>query len=190
MASRNKSAKAEASSEGKSKADNKPESTALPTYLVERVVTQSDIDRNPHVNLEVGEVIAYKEITRNEAEEAGVDVDKVESDLAEKHKDLENPIVVFEKGDFAPEPEGKKSEAGDFKLSLLIDGEAYESTASNFEDAILSLQVPKMVSKGTLVLEHDGMRAERMVFPKHLKRPLVNRDSATFLGKQMKMLLK
>lgn len=80
----------------------------------------------------------------------------------------------------------KKTSSPLYKLTLTLGDKTYKSEAGSVFEALKGLKHPeKIMSKGVLTLEHDGMRSQQLFFPARLKRLFY---SPTFQAVQAKML--
>lgn len=90
----------------------------------------------------------------------------------------------------------KKREAGAsedmYLVTLTVNStDVFTAESENLAEAILELKPNVQVkTKALITVEFNGLKTERTVFPKHLKRPLVNKDAAVFLAKQLSLCLK
>lgn len=73
-----------------------------------------------------------------------------------------------------------------YKLTLVLGDKTHESTGATVLEALRGLKKPdKIMSKGILTLEYNGMRSQQMYFPQRLKRLFYN---PTFQVVHAKML--
>jgi chromatin remodeling complex protein RSC6 len=92
------------------------------------------------------------------------------------------------------EEEAANKKEGDttdiYLVTLTVADKVYESSGETLPEAILGLKPDQMKAKGILVVKFNEKSTERMMYAKQLKRPLVNKDAAIFLAKNLIMTLK
>lgn len=99
-------------------------------------------------------------------------------------------IVTLEK----EKNEAKKDKASEKKYVVTLtvnEDKVFKTESEDLADAILNLKPDVVIkTKALISITYKKQSAEVMLFAKQLRRPLVNRDSALFLAKQLQGRLK